>query len=390
MADLITIATFDNSLDAESVRGKLEAEGIQTFLKDENIVSIMWLYSTAVGGIKLQISSDDEIQAREILARPEERIPVDHVVIGSSEIVCPSCQSNNIKKENYSRAVTAMSILLLGFPIPYPSVRYRCFYCDHQWTEKIRLPAKKIKSLRIISLVAITAIALFIFFRFYFKSHAIIEPIPESAYLWNSALKAKEGNLISVIHEYQLGELKGYTLFQGGNVHQSASENQTDLYEIFTKQADDNVVSEIFARYQPNQDDTFANIVTYTHLDHMVHIALVKGLPALPLDVYSDDLTAGDLSFSRIYRKGPLKDSDYYGFYDVQVTYGQHFTLFYAHRNNLLFEIAIPGYLDDYIGKSIYTNHIFLTLQKVLRRPDLDVIDLQDAIESNPKNGGAE
>jgi hypothetical protein len=66
--ELTTIATFDNTPSAYIAKGRLEAEGIPCWLKDENLGQTDWLYNIAVGWIKLQVEAQYAPRAREILA----------------------------------------------------------------------------------------------------------------------------------------------------------------------------------------------------------------------------------------------------------------------------------------------------------------------------------
>ena len=62
---LITIATFDEPLQAELSKERLESENIKCFLTEDAGRS---LYGYAVGRIKLQIIESDTTRALEILA----------------------------------------------------------------------------------------------------------------------------------------------------------------------------------------------------------------------------------------------------------------------------------------------------------------------------------
>jgi hypothetical protein len=64
---MITIATFDFLPLAEIARGRLQAEGIRCQLADQHLVQTDWLYSIAVGGIKLQVEAENIPQAQAIL-----------------------------------------------------------------------------------------------------------------------------------------------------------------------------------------------------------------------------------------------------------------------------------------------------------------------------------
>ncbi len=65
---VVTVATFENIVDAHIALGRLQAEGIPCHLSDENLVQADWLYSIAVGGIKLQVEADFADHARRVLA----------------------------------------------------------------------------------------------------------------------------------------------------------------------------------------------------------------------------------------------------------------------------------------------------------------------------------
>ena len=65
--DLVTIATFANSLEANLALQCLEGEGIKAFLMDEATETLAWHLTVAVGWIKLQVFRPDVEQALSIL-----------------------------------------------------------------------------------------------------------------------------------------------------------------------------------------------------------------------------------------------------------------------------------------------------------------------------------
>ena len=65
---MITVATFDTLPDAHIAMGRLQSEGIPCRLADEHLVQMDWLYSIAVGGIKLQVQPHNAERAARILA----------------------------------------------------------------------------------------------------------------------------------------------------------------------------------------------------------------------------------------------------------------------------------------------------------------------------------
>ncbi|MDR0801008.1 putative signal transducing protein [Fluviicola sp.] len=135
---LITFKTFDNSIDAHILKIKLESEGITCFLFDENIVSVNPLYSNLVGGIKLKISEEDLVHAKNILFELEQTpytTEDDHV------IACPNCRSTHIEPGYKSmRSVGAVlsaiaSFLFFIFPLYRKNV-YKCKDCGAEFNLK--------------------------------------------------------------------------------------------------------------------------------------------------------------------------------------------------------------------------------------------------------------
>lgn len=84
---LITVATFDNVVEAEIASGRLEAEGINTVLADVEAVSWAWHLGQAVGGIKVQVREDDVQRAFAVLGevRAELQPKADTKQIESDE-----------------------------------------------------------------------------------------------------------------------------------------------------------------------------------------------------------------------------------------------------------------------------------------------------------------
>lgn len=60
---LVTIARFDLAGQAHIAKNALEAVGIKSVLADEQTVSMDWLLSNAIGGIKVQVLEEDAERA---------------------------------------------------------------------------------------------------------------------------------------------------------------------------------------------------------------------------------------------------------------------------------------------------------------------------------------
>lgn len=64
---LVVLKKFSHPVEAHLLKSRLESEGIESFVADENIVGLNWFYSNAVGGVRLQVNEQDLEKAQAIL-----------------------------------------------------------------------------------------------------------------------------------------------------------------------------------------------------------------------------------------------------------------------------------------------------------------------------------
>lgn len=64
MAELVTIAEFNNVTRAHLLKSRLEAEGIRVYLTNENLNSIL---PTAFTVVKVQVNLHDSFKAMDVL-----------------------------------------------------------------------------------------------------------------------------------------------------------------------------------------------------------------------------------------------------------------------------------------------------------------------------------
>jgi hypothetical protein len=138
---MITIAVFRDLPDALLAQGSLDSAGIESHLADDNTVRMDWLWSNAVGGIKLIVNSEDVEAANEILNQP---IPDEIDFEDSAKYEqphCPKCQSLDINFEELYRPI-AYGSLFVGFPLPAHRTGWTCHSCGHSWQDSVE-PATK-------------------------------------------------------------------------------------------------------------------------------------------------------------------------------------------------------------------------------------------------------
>ncbi len=132
MSDFKVINAYNNYVEAHIARGVLEEEGIESWLKDENTVTIDPILTNAVGGIKLMVESSQAQRAFDILTclRQENR----------AAVACPKCGSHNIEEVSTPRKannwLTALLTFGLGDYAIAPDKVNHCFDCGEEFEIK--------------------------------------------------------------------------------------------------------------------------------------------------------------------------------------------------------------------------------------------------------------
>lgn len=120
-----TIAKFQYSSEAQIVKGRLEAEGIEVFLFDEFTIDTDPLISNAIGGVKLKVLSDQVLKAQHIL----DTIHPYSLDDNGDNLICPNCKSDKIELFSTVKDIKSLFWFIFGFlfsALP--------FYAKHQYT----------------------------------------------------------------------------------------------------------------------------------------------------------------------------------------------------------------------------------------------------------------
>jgi hypothetical protein len=132
--DLVTLWTYRDLPEALIAQGKLEAEGLECFLADDNIVRMDWFWSNLMGGVKLQVAAKDLETAMAVLS---EEIPAgftaDEVGEEYKQPACPKCGSLDVAFETLNREVALVALQLFALPVPIPRNSWKCEDCGARW-----------------------------------------------------------------------------------------------------------------------------------------------------------------------------------------------------------------------------------------------------------------
>ena len=142
-ASLVTVRRYRDLSEALVARAVLEGEGIRCFLRDENTIRLDWTLSNFMGGLRLQVSSDDVERAERILTAPA---PASFAVDSGPDFIqpiCPRCGSLDVVADDTGRRVAMASTMAPGLPllvgvpalVLQPEGVWKCLHCGCRWQE---------------------------------------------------------------------------------------------------------------------------------------------------------------------------------------------------------------------------------------------------------------
>ncbi|WP_428304170.1 putative signal transducing protein [Lacipirellula sp.] len=120
--DLVTVASFDNDLDASLARECLASAGIRSFLADHSLVGTAWHLAGALGGVKLQVSASQRNEAAAILARAqagELEIDEQDWPEGDEEADDETAAERSERDQIVDRAGRSLVLALLFLPVAF-------------------------------------------------------------------------------------------------------------------------------------------------------------------------------------------------------------------------------------------------------------------------------
>lgn len=119
-----------NAWEAELVRHALEREDIESFIDNDHIVQANWLYSNAVGGVRVRVHSRDAERAVEIIRALEGQERTDEpfgpeIVEDADEPASPGSKGERKRLITWSGLAAVGSWFLLGVPLLFRRGRNR-------------------------------------------------------------------------------------------------------------------------------------------------------------------------------------------------------------------------------------------------------------------------
>ena len=123
------LITSDNITDAYFIKNKLNNEGIDCFLTNENFTTLLPNHYNLLGsGVQVVVLESDYEKSKELI---KDKLEPENV-----EKVCPYCGSTDIKmgfgKHKILKIFNVLLAILIGIPIGNIRVRYYCKTCKEE------------------------------------------------------------------------------------------------------------------------------------------------------------------------------------------------------------------------------------------------------------------
>jgi len=128
--EIVVFRVFENSIDANIVKTKLDAYGIPCFLTEENLASLYPGQNSLIFTIRLHLFAKDRERAHQVL---EEG---NLVVNDDPTTRCPQCHSSKIERDLPKKLKPELSSIInfFLFGIIFPNQKvYRCQDCDYEF-----------------------------------------------------------------------------------------------------------------------------------------------------------------------------------------------------------------------------------------------------------------
>jgi len=143
------LIAFNFAHEAHQVKGYLEANGVETMLKDELTTQVISYLPSAIGGVKLLVRESDYDQGIQLLkeggylieADSEPENTIESVIFDKTtdQKICPFCNSENIVKDRQVGAFTAIAFailnlfLMMGTSGTRFKSAFKCYDCGKEW-----------------------------------------------------------------------------------------------------------------------------------------------------------------------------------------------------------------------------------------------------------------
>lgn len=128
--NIVVFQQYDNVIEANIVKSKLDAHGVPCFLTDENLANLYPGQQYLSFQVRLHLFEKDVQQAQQIV---DEKNLIVH---DDRTAQCPRCQSYHLDRDfprkDTGNFLSGLQILFFGIFFPSEKI-YRCQECQHEF-----------------------------------------------------------------------------------------------------------------------------------------------------------------------------------------------------------------------------------------------------------------
>jgi hypothetical protein len=131
----VTVLTFNEPEQAESLKQRLEQSGIPAVVYDERKLQRALLARESLAGIRLRVDRKDFERARSLLAEWHSREGVLR-----DAIHCPDCGSSRVQYPQFTRKFVLPNFGALLCAVGLMEWKFYCQECQLTWPRKLNVP----------------------------------------------------------------------------------------------------------------------------------------------------------------------------------------------------------------------------------------------------------
>ena len=128
---MIVVARFSYAYEAQIAKTSLETAGIHSFIADENTINMQWLYSNAMGGIRLFVDHENYDLALSILNTDFSDCLIAEEDVNSSKMCCERCGCSDLLPHTKGKKAAFFVFILCGFPLFFYQHGFICKQCHY-------------------------------------------------------------------------------------------------------------------------------------------------------------------------------------------------------------------------------------------------------------------
>ncbi|OTG67679.1 DUF2007 domain-containing protein [Acinetobacter silvestris] len=130
----VVIESYSFPYEAQIAKAKLDSCDIPSYIENEHTINMNWLYSNAIGGVRLAVPESFKEEAYSLIHQDFSHEVVQHFEIPVEH--CPACGSPEIEPYTQGKRSAFLVFIFLGFPLFFYKHGLRCKKCLHFYSDQ--------------------------------------------------------------------------------------------------------------------------------------------------------------------------------------------------------------------------------------------------------------